>query len=88
MTFAEAVKAGHLRLRRDPWNEYAHIELMPIRDGYGPWVFLRDVGVPPDIPAEQKILSFEFPKDGWEPWEPPDDVERISVGWPNYSSVE
>lgn len=66
MRIDQAFKQGHLRLRCDPWNPYAHIELVPVREGYGPWVWLRDVG------SEQKLLALDLLDfHGWEPWEPP-----------------
>lgn len=88
MTLTEALKAGALRLRQPGWNEYAHIELVPVGGGYyGPWVTLRDVAGRPEG-GEQQVLVFEIAKGGWEAWEAPDDVERFFPCWPTYESAE
>ncbi len=82
-SFNELVKQRVRRIRCDPWNKYAHVEIDLYESGHhGPWVTLHDVYDPErDGPFEKKYLVMQIIPDadavGWEPWEPPEDYKRI-----------
>lgn len=78
MTLTEAIDRRFTRLRRDPWNEYAHIELHIVGDTMAVHARLRDVG------AEVLVSVLEMEEEGWEVWEPPADVGRMAECWPTY----
>lgn len=76
------------RIRRDPWEPYSHLELEDEGDTKWVWITLRGCG-PLEGPAraESQILRWFCGLDehDWEPWEPPEDVERIAVNWPTWN---
>lgn len=73
-TAAELLKEGVTRIRRDPWNEYAFIELYSI-DGehYGPWVKVYDIvnRFGGEDPITILALSCDLDKPIWELWVDP-----------------
>jgi|SaaInlV_135m_DNA_1039713.scaffolds.fasta_scaffold134754_1 hypothetical protein len=83
-TISELFKQGHNKLRREPWNKHAHVEVSRMKagvlgnaeDSMGPWVTMRDIHYEGDPPVfEKKFLVTQVPDDdSWEPW--------VEVPWP------
>jgi hypothetical protein len=73
-TVSELFNEGVTKMRREPWNPYAYVELTATgedKDGkrfHGPWVTLHDIRSEPF-----KILITEIgaTEPVWEPWHPP-----------------
>ena len=74
-TAVELLKEGVTRIRRDPWNEYAYLELNS-RDGkhYGPWVNVYDVVNRFEGEDPSTVLAFgcDLDKPIWESWVDPE----------------
>ncbi len=79
ITIKEAFDQGIAKLRRDPWEPSAHIELeiTSLPSGkrvHGPWVTLHGIGVREDGtvgPTETPLLwaDLDWTERAWEPWE-------------------
>jgi len=89
LTISDAFKAGHMRLRREPWNPFAHIELIRAGDGHAIWVKLHDVTQMVESTEPQQVPLMPPYDDGtavWEPWTPTDEIKKLQPGvdWAYY----
>jgi hypothetical protein len=84
------MKEGVSKIRREPWNEFAYLELTIIEPGtlgakermMGPWTHLYDVGQHLGGEEPIPILGLEAGLDEpvWEAWEKPENFdERIAA---------
>jgi hypothetical protein len=82
MTVNQAYESGVRQIRQYPWNEFAHIDLPPMKDGlHGPWAVLVDpcCGTNKGI----KVMLLGIPGginpniEEFEPWVKPERYEEL-----------